>query len=89
MKTHQITILSFAIIANLLLAGCAGTRVYDQGKPAVATYGDSQGKWYYKSKTAEFSFDGTLNHSSNTAATYNGISKVTTAIGATGIFLAH
>lgn len=89
MKTLQTISISFAIIANLFFTGCLGTRVYDNGKPAIATYGDSNGEWHYKSKTAEFSFKGTLDHSTPTASMYNGVSKVTMALGASGVFLAH
>lgn len=62
----------FAIIAN---TGCA-LRVYDNGKLAIADYGDTDGKMYYKSKTLEFSFKGKRNVSRPTKETLNGVTSV-------------
>lgn len=55
----------------ILMCGCAN-HVYDNGKPAITTYSNIKGKMTYKSKTLEYTFEGTQNNSGPTRAA-NGI----------------
>lgn len=73
MKTKML----FAIIANAVLLGFQGCalRVYDNGKIAVADYGDTNGHMHYKTKTCEFDFQGTRDVSTPTKAFGDSVSK--------------
>lgn len=62
------------ILFASLQTGCA-LRVYDQGKVAISDYGDTEGKMHYKSKTAEFWWEGKRNVSKPTAAFGDAVSK--------------
>lgn len=73
------------IIANLQI-GCA-LRVYDQGKIAIADYGDTDGEMHYKSKTLEFSFKGKRNVSRPTKETFNGATSILVPIMGGGVAL--
>lgn len=70
----MISLISLLTIANLQF-GCA-LRVYDNGKIALADYGDTDGNMYYKSKTMEFRFVGKRNVSRPTKETFNGATSV-------------
>lgn len=57
---------TFLLLA-LLFTGCQ-TKVYDQGKPAVAIGSNFKGTMSYESKTLKWAMNGTLNNSTPTRA---------------------
>lgn len=63
-----------------LLGGCAETRLYDHGRLVAVIQGDAT-NLTIRSDTLYFHVD-TINHSTATAATWTGITKSITGLGA-------
>lgn len=61
-------------------------RVYDQGKIAIADYGDTDGAMHYESNTLKFSFVGKRNVSKPAQTAWDGGSKVLVS-GGTSVLL--
>ena len=70
---------TLAPILCLILASCAATTIYQDGKPVVRIEGDCKGLTFHRMPSGELAFAGDLTHSTNVLAHGTVASEVLTA----------